>query len=194
LRGSGAGVCALLEMAGFVTKGTTAVAGPLNLAPVSALTPLTSLDRAEKGTKKAPMPNLDRKAEPRLLVFLLFPLFVFWVFGYQTVWPFLNLELEGVVVSSADSPSRGAPRYVTEYTIHGADGETQAYIAGPTDASLPRSMAVGTRIKEHRWSLYYERDGRWYSFPFVFYSILLSAALCSEIYALRKILLLWWSR
>ena len=39
-----------------------------------------------------------------------------------------------------------------------------------------------------------ERDGRWYSFPFVFYSIRMSAALCSEIYALRKILLLWWSR
>jgi len=115
---------------------------------------------------------MDRKINPQILIIFLFSLFVFWGFGYQTVWPFLNLELQGVVISSKDIPSTGAPRYVTDYVFRSSNGKNCTYVAGSTDASLPRSMPVGTQIKKQRWSLFYERNGEWYSFPFVFYSIL----------------------
>ena len=136
---------------------------------------------------------MDRKINPRIPIIFLFSLFVFWGFRYQTVWPFLNLELEGVVISSKDIPSTGVPRYVTDYIIRSSNGQNHTYVAGATDASLPRSMAVGTQIKKQRWSLYYERNGQWYSFPFVFYSILLTGALGCVVYALLGTLLFLWS-
>jgi hypothetical protein len=127
---------------------------------------------------------MDRKINPQIPIIFLFSLFVFWGFGYQTVWPFLNLELEGVVISTKDIPSTGAPRYVTDYIFRSSNGQNHTYVAGPTDASLPRSMPVGTQIKKQSWNLYYERNGEWYSFPFVFYSIVLTAALGCVVYAL----------
>ena len=119
----------------------------------------------------------------RLYIFSLLSIWTLFSFGYLTVWKFLRINLEGVVFSSKDDPSTGAPRYVTDYVIRGSNGENQIYVAGPTDASLPRSMPVGTQIKKQRWSLYYQRNGQWQSFPFVFYSILLSGALCCLLYA-----------
>jgi hypothetical protein len=67
--------------------------------------------------------------------------------------------VDGVVVFSRDTPSTGAPRYVTDYTIRGPDGKDRGYVAGPTYGFLPRSMPVGTQIKKQRWQLGYERNG-----------------------------------
>ena len=123
-------------------------------------------------------PLTDReKWNGRLYIFSLLSIWMLFAFGYMTLWKFLNIDVEGVVISSKDSPSTGAPRYGTEYVIRDPDGQNRIYLAGPTDASLPRSMLVGTRISKKRWSVYYERDGRWCSFPFVFYSILLTGAI-----------------
>ena len=74
-------------------------------------------------------------------------------------------------------PSRGAPRYATDYIVRGLDGRDYTYVAGCTDASLQRSMPVGTHIRKERWRLGYEQDGNWVNFPMVFYSVVLGIAL-----------------
>lgn len=82
------------------------------------------------------------------------------------------MSIDGVIVASRDVPSTG-----TEYTVRRDDGSEQVFWAGPTDASLPRSMPVGTRIRKEPWHLDYERDGRRESFPWIFYSSVLGIAL-----------------
>jgi hypothetical protein len=47
------------------------------------------------------------------------------------------------------------------YTIRRADGSAVSYVAGPTMASLPRSMPVGTVILKKKWETGYEIDGDW---------------------------------
>src|SRR5258708_36933541 len=86
-------------------------------------------------------------------------------------------KVEGVVVSSRDIPTTGAPRYATEYTLRGADGRESVYTAGPTDAFLPRSMPIGTSIKKQRWHLDYERNGyRVDDFSIDFYALVIRRA------------------
>ncbi|MGH7923704.1 MAG: hypothetical protein ACREQH_03835 [Candidatus Binatus sp.] len=127
---------------------------------------------------------MDREKRNGILYVLsLVSIWFIFGFGYLTVWHFLNINLEGVVISSEDVPYRGAPRYVTEYLIRGPNGEKFPYVAGPSDSTLPRSMAVGTHIKKTRWSLYYQLNGVWHSFPFVFYSIVLTGALVILLYS-----------
>jgi hypothetical protein len=87
-------------------------------------------------------------------------------------------QLDGVVVSRRDIPSTGAPRYATEYTVRGPDGRESIYTAGATDASLPRSMPVGTSLKKRRWHLDYEKNGqRVDDFGVYFYSLVLGVGL-----------------
>jgi len=108
---------------------------------------------------------------------LIFGLFILWGFGYETVGTRLKTQLEGVVVSSRDIPSTGAPRYATEYTLRGPDGRESVYVAGATDASLPRSMPVGTTLKKQRWHLAYEKNGqRVDDFGVSFYGMMLGIA------------------
>jgi hypothetical protein len=108
---------------------------------------------------------------------LIFGLFILWGFGYETVGTRLKTQLEGVVVSSRDIPSTGAPRYATEYTLRGPDGRESVYVAGATDASLPRSMPVGTSLKKQRWHLAYEKNGqRVDDFGVSFYGMMLGIA------------------
>ena len=94
------------------------------------------------------------------IVLLLVALWIFWGFGLETVGIRLKTQIDGVVVSSRDVPPSRGPRYATEYILRGEDGRDYSYVAGPTDASLPRSMPVGTRLKKIRWRLDYERDGQ----------------------------------
>jgi hypothetical protein len=91
---------------------------------------------------------MKSKVVPNPAIPLIFGLFILWGFGYETVGSRLKTQLEGVVVSSRDIPSTGAPRYATEYTLRGPDGRESLYVAGATDASLPRSMPVGTSLKK----------------------------------------------
>jgi len=110
-------------------------------------------------------------------VSVVFGLFILWGFGWETVGLRLKTDVDGIIVASRDIPSTGAPRYVTEYTVRGADGNAQVFLAGPTDGSLPRSMPVGTHIRKKRWHLGYERDGRREGFPYIFYSVFLAIGL-----------------
>ncbi len=110
-------------------------------------------------------------------VSILFGLFILWGFGWETVGRRLKTNVDGVIVATHDIPATGAPRYATEYTVRGADGNVQVFMAGPTDGSLPRSMPVGTHIRKKPWHLDYERDGRQEGFPYIFYSIVLAIGL-----------------
>jgi hypothetical protein len=120
---------------------------------------------------------MSNSSSMRPVVPFLFAVYIAWGFGYETVVARLRTEVEGVVVSRRDIPSTGAPRYATEYVVRGSDGQDHLYVAGATDADLPRSMPVGTEIKKLRWRLSYERDGREVGFPVAFYSAVFGVAL-----------------
>ena len=102
--------------------------------------------------------NGYRRINP--FAFLLLGLWLLWGFGVQALGARLMTEVDGVEIAARDTPSTGASRYATEYTIRGLDGLDRGYIAGPTYGSLPRSMPVGTRIRKQRWHVDYERNGR----------------------------------
>lgn len=113
---------------------------------------------------------------PQSVVLTLFALWLLWGFGFQTLWVRYTTELEGVVVYSHDTPSKGTPRYATEYVIRDASGHDADYVAGATDASLDRSIPVGSRI-EKKWGQFsYELDGQRRSFPVAFYSAIMGVA------------------
>jgi len=114
---------------------------------------------------------------PKAAVLIVFGLFILWGFGWETVGRRLWTNVDGVIVASRDVPSKGAPRYATEYTVRGRDGNETVFWAGPTDGSLPRSMPVGTSIRKKRWHLDYERDGNRMGFPYIFYDVVLGIGL-----------------
>jgi hypothetical protein len=117
--------------------------------------------------------TLPRK-KPSPWVLILFGLFILWGFGWETIGRRLQTEVDGVIIGSRDVPSKGEPRYATEYTVRGLDGNQEVFWGGATDASLPRSMPVGTRIRKRRWRLDYERNGRRVDFPeLYFYDVVL---------------------
>jgi hypothetical protein len=108
---------------------------------------------------------------------LLFALIMMWT-TLPAVWSRLVTHVNGIVISSRDIPATNAPRYATDYTLRGPDGQTYRYLAGPTDASLPRSMPIGTSLKKQRWRLDYERDGRRVGdFGVLFYGLFLALAI-----------------
>lgn len=115
---------------------------------------------------------------PAPIALLLFGLWIIWGFGFQTVGARLNARIDGVVISSRDIPAARGPRYATEYALRGPDDQIRLYVAGSTDASLPRSMPTGTYLKKERWHLYYERNNRRIDdFPLLFYQVILGIAL-----------------
>ena len=125
--------------------------------------------------------NINAKTLLRFCFLFVLPMLALWGFGYDTVGERLRTHLAGVVVSRKDVLVSG--RRGTEYVVRGSDGQDQFYAAGATDASLPRSMPVGTHLKKERWHLYYERDGRRVDdFPMVFYSVVLTIAMGCIIY------------
>jgi hypothetical protein len=112
--------------------------------------------------------------QPTILLFIS-ALWISWSFGYRTVWPRFTAEVDGVVTSSRDVPSKG----VTEYVVRDASGADHRYVAGATDASLERSLPVGTDIRKEWGSLDYEVNGKKIRFPTPFYSAVCGAALFS---------------
>jgi hypothetical protein len=86
-------------------------------------------------------------------------LWIIGVFGF-TLGTRLWTQLDAVVIASQDIPPTRGPRYSTEYTLRGPDGQESRYVAGFTDATLARSMPVGTRLVKKRWHVDYERDGK----------------------------------
>jgi len=123
------------------------------------------------------------RASPVALLML--ALFFIWGLGYETVGRRLRIDLNGTIISSRDVPPSRGPRYVTEYTLRGPDGRDSTYTAGPTDASLPRSMPVGTYIRKEPGHFYYERNGdRVDDFPIPFYSLMLFLAAALLVWSL----------
>jgi hypothetical protein len=104
-------------------------------------------------------------------------MFILFGFGLETVWMRLWVDVNGIVVSSIDVPANRPGRYHTDYVIKSADGEIRSYTAGATDATLARSLPVGTRLTKHRWELGYTVNGRWKSFPMFFYGPFLALGL-----------------
>ena len=128
--------------------------------------------------------GMRSKTSPNPAVPLMFAMFILWGFGYETVGARLKTEVDGVVISSRDIPSTGAPRYATEYTLRGPDGRETIYVAGATDASLPRSMPVGTNLKKERWHLDYEKNGeRVEDFGVFFYGSIIGIALACVVWS-----------
>jgi hypothetical protein len=117
-----------------------------------------------------------KSLNPQSVVLFCGALWIFWGFGFETVWTRYATDVEGIVISSRDVPSKGAPRYATEYVVRGADGHDDQYVAGATDASLDRSIPVGSNIQKKWGQLGYELNGRWQSFPLYAYAAAFGAA------------------
>jgi len=115
----------------------------------------------------------------RAWVFLIYGLYLLYGFGWDTVGRRLLIDVNGTVVASRDEPAARTPRYATYYIVRGRDGREQTLISGATDASLRRSMPVGTRIRKQKWRLDYERDGvrEEFNTPFYAFVLLIGAAL-----------------
>ena len=124
--------------------------------------------------------------QPTILLFIS-ALWISWSFGYRTVWQRFTAEVDGVVTSSQDVPSRG----VTEYVVRDASGTDHRYVAGATDASLARSLPVGTDIRKEWGRLDYEVNGKTIRFPIYFYSAVCGAALFSLLWGAVLWLLAW---
>lgn len=115
----------------------------------------------------------DRRAF--YLIMSLWALWIVWGFGVQTLGAWLWLDVNGTITESRDVPSTSAPRYVTHYKLQ---GEPSTYTAGATDASLPRSLAVGTVIHKQRWCVDYELNGKTANtFPTSIYAMISAGAI-----------------
>ncbi len=137
------------------------------------------------------IPKADAMQMPKStfnpVILIVWSLWMLWGFGYQTVWLRLVTECEGIVTSSQDIPPTRGPRYATRYMVLGLDGQSHICTAGPTEASLPRSMPVSTRIKKQRWHLGFERNGQQVNdFSVFFYSLILMFAIASLFWGLRS--------
>ena len=116
---------------------------------------------------------------------MVFALWILYGFGYQTVWVRLNTQVNGTVIASRDIPSTGAPRYATEYLIRGSNGQNSSYVAGCTDASLQRSLPIGTQLLKKRWAWGYQINGK-YEHDYntsIFYVIILGVLVCLLLWA-----------
>jgi hypothetical protein len=140
-------------------------------------TPDASATRAQAG------PN------PWLLICI--AVYISWGFGYETVWLRLVTEIDGVILSAQYHPATSRERAFTDYVVQDAKGEHNRYVAGPTDASLPRDLPVGTCIQKKRWEIGYMRNGtRVDDFPVYFYMGVLGIALGCLTWAVLQ----WLSR
>ncbi len=135
------------------------------------------------------MPHFQRadvtKVKPTAL--LVVALWIFWGFGYQTVGKRLVSQVDGTVISRRNVAYPVAPaRYSTEYIVRGLDGQNHVYVAGPTDASLPRTVPVGTTLKKLRWHWAYEENGQVIdSFGWVFYGVVLAIGTTLLVWSLK---------
>jgi hypothetical protein len=96
-------------------------------------------------------------------------------FGGREISQRLIAEAEGTIVTSETTTGN---RPVTIYRLRGPDGGEREYVAGPTDASLPRRLPVGTHITKRRFDVSWERDGKTINdFPILFYLFFVSLGL-----------------
>lgn len=130
-------------------------------------------------SRKIAAPVARRPSAPAPAALILMALFILWGFGIDTVGRRLVTHVEGVVISRQIIPrqwySHGTS---TIYVVRGPDGIDHQYVAGATDASLPRNIPVGAYLTKHQWELSYLLNGkRIDDFPRVFYSVTSGIAL-----------------
>jgi hypothetical protein len=130
---------------------------------------------------------LSKPPQPKPVVLIMFGLWILWGFGLETLGSRLMANVEGTIISSRDIPYPLAPaRHGTEYTLRTTDGSNVLYVAGATDATLPRYIPVGTYIKKRRWRLSYERNGHEIDdFALPFYAAFLSFGVASLIWGVK---------
>ncbi len=142
-------------------------------AGIASLRPILGV-KLER-TKLQP-PKIATPTNP--LVPLLIALWIGWGFGLNTVGKRLWAELDGVVISSQDVPPTRDARYRTDYVLRSSDGREHSYVAGATDASLPRSLPVGTHLVKRKWHLDYVQNGQTIDdFPISMYAIVIAIGL-----------------
>ena len=133
------------------------------------------------------MSTMFRKPQPKPVVLIVFGMWILWGFGFESLGRRLMTSVEGTIISSQDIPYPLAPaRHGTEYTLRTPDGSNVPYVAGATDASLPRNIPVGTYIKKQRFRLSYERNGQEINdFSLPFYAAILSAAVACLVWGVK---------
>jgi hypothetical protein len=128
-----------------------------------------------------------KASAPRPILMVVFGAFILWGFGHGTVWPRLTLAVDGTVTARTDTPSRGAPRFVSAYTLRSPGGTEFTYVAGATDAALARGESVGTVIQKRKWQLGYTLNGKWMAFPVLFYGVALSIGAAMFVYGASRL-------
>ena len=93
------------------------------------------------------------------------------LFSASEIYARAAIALSGTIVSSrTDCVQPYNNRCASVYLVEDSHGARTEYVAGPTDHSLKRSLAVGTSIDNPRWALAYTVDGqRIDNFPRYFY-------------------------
>ena len=101
--------------------------------------------------------------------------------GVGEIWQRLMIEIEGIIVSS--EPTTGN-RPMTTYLLRGNNGAEQHYLAGATDAYLPRRLPEGTQIEKRRLELLWRRNGVTVNdFPLTFYLVWCAVGIALALWA-----------
>jgi hypothetical protein len=83
------------------------------------------------------------------------------IFAVREVYNRVAIDVHGKIIVSATTcvqPSNN--RCSTRYIIENATQHRSEYVAGPTDSSLRRRLAVGTSLEKSKWALAYKMDGQ----------------------------------
>lgn len=65
------------------------------------------------------------------------------------------------------------------YTVSTSNGGKSTFISGPTDASLPRDLKIGSNLEKRKWELGYSINGNYVlDFPIGFYIGVLVLGIC----------------
>ena len=65
------------------------------------------------------------------------------------------------------------------YTVSTPNGGNSTFISGPTDASLPRDLKIGSNLEKRKWELGYSINGNYVlDFPIGFYIGVLVLGIC----------------
>ncbi len=134
-------------------------------------------------SKKTPLSTLQ------LTGIALYSIFILYGFGLGTLGTRLYTQINGTIVAVRDDPFTGAPRYASIYTLREDNGFEFNYVAGCTDASLPRSLPVGTVVKKERWSWSPEINGSWEFDPaYILFLLMVGSAAIALAWSAFKLL------
>ena len=134
---------------------------------------MTSIDNNTKN--KVSAQNTKPKS-PKLNIFLVIA--VLWgipmmCFSLSAIYTRLNIDIQGVVVSSQVNLDEHNVNRHTDYTIRELNGNVIEYIAGASDPALSRDIPVGATLVKKKWDLNYTVNGNEVDdFPRVFYPLI----------------------